>query len=196
MSFWFAFIYLISYWQAKMLALILLFVVSANATYQGIQGLVYSPYRIYKPLTLQNQSLSYLGFERIKLDEEKKRQLDEVYSLIHDKTNFSPGMPIFSYRSEYGFIYFLKGILPGWCWYKDNFQKFYCDCLKNSRVKDFEKMIFILPKDHLMDSTFVAAFNDLNVHYPDGYRELGQVETYYEGEPRNLVIMAPETILK
>lgn len=197
MSFWFTFIYLLAFWMDKWLALMLILIICANATFQGIYGLVYSPYRLYTSLIYQVTPLpETINSDRIKLDDGKIKEVKRVYELVHSQTNFSPGMPIFSYRSEYGFIYLLKGTLPGWCWYReDAFQKSYCDCLTNSKIKDFEKMIFIIPKDHQLDSAFVSTLNSLNVRYPEHYKQIGDVESYFDGSIRNLIILAPENIL-
>ncbi len=52
------------------------------------------------------------------------------------------GAPIFSFRTEYGLIYALNGVLPGWFWYKDEASEQNCAALKRSNLTNLDKMIF------------------------------------------------------
>src|SRR5260221_8980528 len=124
-----------------------------------------------------------------------KQSVESAYSLIHSKTNFSKGDPIFSLSSEYGFIYLLNGTLPGWGWYSEKASEWNGAQLKNNQVKNLDRTIFILPTNYEMDSVYRAFFQSRNIGFPDNYTKLGDIPYSMLGADRPLTIYAPKSIL-
>jgi hypothetical protein len=193
----FALLFLLLQIHGGFLLNIMLVVLSVNAILQAVSGLIYYPYRITETLFEQSYRLSSeVSEERILLDKELKKSVETVYNLIRSKTNFADGGPIFSFRYEYGFIYFLRGTLPGWSWYTDEASAGNCLNLKKTNLKNLNQTIFIFPEGYVPDSIFVSCLKDLEIDFYADYKELGKTEYFIDGVNRPLKIYAPERLFK
>lgn len=175
----------------------MLVVVSLNSVIQDVYGLIYSPYRINGTLLDQAYPLSAnVNRERILLDKDLKESVENVWRLVRSQTKYSNGGPVFSFRYEYGFIYFLRGTLPGWSWYTEEGSAVNCTNLNKSGLKSLQETIFILPENYVPDSIFVSCLKRLDIDFPAGYREIGKAAHSIEGINRPLRIYAPLALLK
>lgn len=190
-------IYILLLFQETLPRTMVVALVAGNACFQAVSGLVYFPYRIEGNLFAQNHRLSgSASDERILVDKELKRSIETASTIISLRTTFTPGNPIFSFRSDYGFIYFLKGTLPGMYWYREADSQATCERIMESRAPDLDKMIFILPAGYAIDSVFTRCLETVNIHFPKKYTELGRIEYVSESSSRPLMIYAPSHIVK
>lgn len=194
--FFFALLYLLLYLHRGVLFQLLVIIIGVNGTIQST-GLVYYPYRINETLYQESYRLSTaVSQERVMVNEAIKASIENSYSIIHSQTNYEEGGPIFSFRFEYGLIYFLKGTLPGWSWYKDEASAANCELLKKSKMNNLDQTIFILPKNYEPDSVFRTCLKNYKIDFPANYAELGEVQYSIEGIDRPLKIYAPKILLK
>ncbi|GHN00244.1 hypothetical protein WSM22_17330 [Cytophagales bacterium WSM2-2] len=193
-SFLFAGIYLLLYKSGPYLLTAFVIVLAINAAIQSISGVFYFPYRT-NPISEESQLL-LVGEERIKLNKELCASVKTAYDLVYSKTTFSPRDPIFAFASEYGYIYFLKGTLPGWGWYSETSKEMNRTQLESSRIKNIDQTIFILPVEYRLDSLYISSFKKRNVRFPEDYTKLGEFTHRLEAEQRQLAIYVPKKILK
>jgi hypothetical protein len=192
-----SFIYLLSSSFGKGLSSMLVIFMAITATSEVITSILYFPYRL--AANRLEQTMPVIGLsnlEGVKFDSASYKSIDQTRNLILARTQYSSGMPIFSFRTEYGLIYALNGRLPGWFWYKDEASEQNCFALSKSESTNLENTIFILPKSHVIDSTFYRCLHNLNIEFPEKYVELGEVDYTSEGNKRPLVIFSPRSMLK
>jgi hypothetical protein len=175
---------------------LLLTAIVANATVQSVSGLIYFPYRVKGTLWLQDSPLTNAN-ESVLLDAELKGAVDKMRDLVYTKTKFVESGPVFSFRSEYGFVYFLKGTLPGWGWYKDEApSEQTCLVLKRSKLSNLNQTILLIPKEYKVDSSFQACLNNISIDFPKNYESIGDVPFAFNGTLRTLEILVPKPLLK
>lgn len=196
-SFLFCSFYMLLYSHGRYIMGMLMLLLALNATLQSVSGLVYFPYRINENLLIQTNELSPgISKEKVMVDGRTKQTIENAGELLYKKTTFSPGDPIFSYRSDFGLIYFLNGSLPGVHWYREEDINANCEHIKSSKIANLKRTVFILPASYKMDSVFSSCLSDLHINFPTDYIELGEVANYTEGVERPLKIFAPYEILK
>lgn len=196
-SFIFAGLYLILYYNDGHIFKGLILVLGINGSLQSISGLIYFPYRINGTLHTETQYLSKeVSNEKVMINSELKASVEKAQTLIHSKTRFSKGDPIFSASPDYyGFIYLLNGELPGWGYYDEKATAWNCVCLKNSRLKNLDRMILFMPAYYKMDSVYQQCLAEMDIRFPDDYSKLGDVSYSMETADRTFTIYAPNLML-
>lgn len=197
-SFLFAGIFLMVYKYEPLLRNSIIIVLSINATFQSISGLVYHPYRINQTLYEESHLLpSEITGEKILVNKEIKQSVETTFKLITSKTNFQKGDPMFSFSSDYfGFIYFLDGILPGWGWYGEVGTPYNCYNLMNSQMKNLDRMIILSPSYYEIDSIYNNCFKEMNINFPAQYSKIGEVPYFMGDTDRSFTIFVPQSFLK
>ncbi|HTH57359.1 MAG TPA: hypothetical protein VL728_15020 [Cyclobacteriaceae bacterium] len=194
--FFFASLFLLLHFFDQRFVLNILVVVIAVHGALIASGLIFYPYRINDTLAEQTVPLPEEIGEQVMLDSALAKSVTNVYELIQSKSKFTKGGPVFSFRSEYGFIYFLKGNLPGWGWYKDESPELNCKNLRKTNILNLNETIFIVPKEYKMDSTFQSCLKEIQISFPEKYEAVGEVSYSFEGTKRDLKIFVPLALKK
>lgn len=180
----------------QLVARCLLIVIVVNAAFQSVSGVIYFPYRIKDTLWQENSRLSSGVDKSVLLNWELKESVEKVQNLIHSRTEFKEGSPIFSFRSEYGFIYFLRGTLPGWGWYMDESSARNCQLLNRTKLDNLDQTIFIFPKGYKIDSVFQTCLKRRGINFPANYELLGETPFTFVGSSRPIEVFAPKQLVK
>jgi hypothetical protein len=196
-SFIFGAMYLLLYLNGTYILNLLVIVVGVNATLQAISGLVYYPYRIDQTLKEETQHFSInVSTERVMVNPALRKSVESADRLISSKTNFSKGDPIFAFSADYGFVYLLKGVLPGWGWYGEKGTEAGCMHIRNTKLRKLDKMIFIMPIHYELDSIYRNCFKEMNILFPDNFVKIGDIPYSLEQVDRPLSIYAPKSMVK
>ena len=171
--------------------------IGVNASVQAVSGLVHFPYRINKTLYEESVPIQKVGRgEPILVNKETAKSLEQASSLIHLKTKYSSGDPIFSFSPDYyGFIYLLDGTLPGWGWYDEKGTELNCYNLNHS-LCDLRKMIVLSPSYYQMDDSYLNCFDKLDINLNRDYENLGTISYFMGDLDRSFSVYAPKQILK
>jgi hypothetical protein len=192
-SFLFAAMYLLLYLNGPYFLNLLMVLLSINAMAQSVSGLIYFPYRT-NPLTEESTPLSReIGAGNILVNPSLKQSVDSAYQLLHTRTGYAEGDPIFALSPEYGLIYFLKGTLPGWTWYNEKPTAANLRALKDAQLKNMDRTIFILPTNYEMDCLYRACFMEMNIDFPNAYIQAGSIPYVIDNQIRPLSVYAPKT---
>jgi hypothetical protein len=171
---------------------------TANAIFQIYNGFVRSPYRIGRPLTEQKYTVPELPRGgNVKFDLETATFLKRTYTILKDKTSFSPGQPIIHLYDMPGLTWLLGGFSPGQPWYVDprheNNDFANAFFIADSKMPDIANSIIILESRIRMSLTFQQDLRKRGIIFPGEYILLDSVNKPYGQE--KLFIYAPTRMI-
>jgi hypothetical protein len=190
-------LYLLFYLNNKQVLNLMVIVLAGSTSIQAVSGLVYSPYRIKQSLHEETEQVSKnITTDNLRLNADLKKSVDDLHGMLYSKTDFSKGDPIFATADYYGFVYLLKGVLPGWGWYHEKATAINAHTIRSTKLRNLDRMILLMPQGYKMDSLYVRCFSDLKVYFPESYDSVGTVSYYLEGADRSFSVYAPKALIQ